>query len=137
MFEQDYLISMFVKFAEAIRLSMEKASGEERPAEAAEMIEGAIGAATDMDETVLLSLAPESIAGFLQVSGTDPQLAEYISRSLLLESRYFLEAGYAAKAETRESQAQAIADAFGFEIELEMLTEKEWEELFSEIPQEN
>lgn len=137
MFEQDYLVRIFVKFAEAIRLSMEKATGEERPAEAAELIESNIGEATDIDETVLLSLAPESIAGFLQVSGTEPRLAEYIARSLLLESQYLVEAGYAAKGQTREEQAHAIADAFGFPLEIEMLTEEEWEELFSEIPQES
>ncbi|MCL2826499.1 MAG: hypothetical protein FWD72_03750 [Eggerthellaceae bacterium] len=132
MFEQDYLMRILVSFAEAIRKSMMKAAGEEDPEGSAELIETAIGIATDLDGGVLLSLAPESIASVLLVSGTDPRVAEYVAQSLLLEARYLREAGNGQRADIREGQAHAIAEAFGFEIGLEELTPEEWDEFFSQ-----
>ena len=43
----------------------------------------ALGDATDLDGEALLSLAPESLASVLQVSGVDPHLTEYIALSLI------------------------------------------------------
>jgi len=131
MFEQDYLMRMLLQFMEAIRKSMLKAAGEQDSADSAKLLEAAIGDATDMDGDILLSLAPESIAGVLQVSGTDPRMAEYIAQSLLLEASYLRDAGNGDRADIRAAQAHAIADTFGFEIGLEELTEEEWEEFFS------
>jgi len=131
MFEQDYLMRMLLQFMEAIRKSMLKATGEQDSADSAKLLEAAIGDATDMDGDILLSLAPESIAGVLQVSGTDPRMAEYIAQSLLLEASYLRDAGNDERADIRAAQAHTIADTFGFEIGLEELTEEEWEEFFS------
>jgi len=132
MFEQDYLMRILVAFAEAIRKSMQKAAGEQDLLASAGLIETAIGDATDMDGGILLSLAPESIAGILQVSGTDPRVAEYIAQSLLLTASYLRDAGIIQRSEIREAQAHAIAEAFGFSIGLEELSEEEWEEFFSQ-----
>lgn len=132
MFEQDYIMRLLLQMAAAIQRSLEQAEKDKDPAGAAEALENTISSATDVDGAVLLTLAPESIAGVMQVSGTDPQVAEYISRTLLLESRYLLEAGYTQKSRLREEQAQAIAAAFGFTVEIEMLTEEEWEKFFAE-----
>lgn len=123
---------IFLQFAEAIRRSMEKANGTLDSASAAEMLEGAIGEATELDGGVLLSLAPESIASILQVSGTDPRVIEYIARSLLLESHYLEEAGQDEKAALRASQAQALADAYDIDLTEESISEEEFEALFEE-----
>lgn len=137
MFEQDYLVRILTQFAAAIRNSMLLATKDKRPRLAAEQLETSIGEATDIDGEVLLSLAPESIAGVMQVSGTDPKVAEYIARSLLLEAEYLREADLDQKADLREQQAYALGAAFGFEVALDMLTEEEWDEFFSEtIPEE-
>lgn len=137
MFEQDYIMRMLVQLAAAMRRSMVKAGKEHDPKSAAEQIEASISDATEIDGEVLLSLAPESIAGVIQVSGTDPKVAEYIARSLLLESQYLIESGQSQKAQVRKEQAVAISESFGFEISLDMLTEEEWEEFFSEVEPEN
>jgi hypothetical protein len=129
-FEQDYLMRMILQFTRAINRSMLKAAGEEDFEGSAKLIEAAIGDATDMDGDVLLSLAPESMAGVLHVSGTDPKIAEYIAQSLLLEASYLRDAELDARADLREAQARALAQSFGFEIGLEELTEEEWEEIF-------
>lgn len=132
MFEQDYLMRMMVALAEAIRRSMEKARGERDPAEAAQMIETAVSHATNLDGAVLLSLSPESIASVLQVSGTDPAMMEYLSRSLLLESEYLTEAGNHELAALRSAQAYALSDAYGFELSPEAVTQEALEEFLVE-----
>ena len=84
MLEQDYLMRIFLQFAEILRRSWFKARDEHDPKAAADMLEAAVGDAVDIDGATLLSLAPESMAGILQVSGTDPRVTEYVSRSLML-----------------------------------------------------
>lgn len=116
MFERDYLMRMLLAFYEAIVKSVQKGDDEDDPKEAADLLEEAIGSAVDMDGATLLTLAPESIAGVLQVSGTDPRVTEYIARSLLLASGYLAEAGEGALAGLRAAQARALADAYGFAL---------------------
>ena len=87
MFEQDYLMRIIAQLLGAIRRSMERAAGEEDPDGAARALDMALGDATDLDGEALLSLAPESLASVLQVSGVDPHLTEYIARSLMLSGR--------------------------------------------------
>lgn len=116
MLEQDYLMRIVLQFAEIIRRSWTKATDECDPKRAADMLEDAVGDAVDMDGEALLSLAPESIAAVMQVSGVDPRVTEYIARSLLLASGYLREAGEGALADVREGQARAIAESYGFDL---------------------
>ncbi|MEF9842046.1 MAG: hypothetical protein RR955_06030 [Raoultibacter sp.] len=130
MFEQDYLVRMFMQFMEAIRKSIRKAQDENDPEAAADLLEAVVGNATEIDGGVLLSLAPESIAGVIQVSGTDPRVAEYLVRTLLLESDYLQEANLPAKAQLRARQAQAIAVAYGIETEGDLISPEELDAFF-------
>ena len=114
MFEQDYLMKQLLAFFQALTRSWEQMEEEEDPQGAADTLEGAIGAATEMDGVALLSLAPESIAQIMQVTGIDPNVVEYVSRSLLLESVYLAKAGNVDLSQVRAAQAHAIADAYGF-----------------------
>lgn len=116
MFEQDYLMRLILQFFRGMVRSWELKEDEDDPELAAETLETAIGNATDMDAGVLLSLSPDSIAQVLQVSGTDPNVIEYVSRGLLLESVYLTDAGNAEMAAIRAAQARALADAYGFQL---------------------
>ncbi|MDO5116919.1 MAG: hypothetical protein Q4D34_00295 [Eggerthellaceae bacterium] len=116
MLQQDYLMRMILQFAEAIRLSLQKANGQKDPRAAAEMLEAAIGEATDIDGGILLGLAPESMVGIMQVSGTDPHLTGYIAHSLLMSSLYLQQANEPALAQLREKQARAVACAYGISL---------------------
>ena len=89
-----------------------------------------MGEATELDGAVLLSLAPESIASVVQISGTDPRAVEYICRSLLLEAEYLREAGKIDKAELRSQQAYALGDAYGIDLTDVSLDEDALEEFF-------
>ena len=116
MLEQDYLMRMLLAFYQAMNRSVERRKEGLDPKEALDILEDAIGSATDIDGKTLLSLAPESMASMLQVTGTDPRVAEYIGRSLLLSSQYQSQLRQTALAGVRAAQAQALADAFGFDL---------------------
>ena len=104
----------FLMFFKALTRSWEQMEEEEDAQGAADTLENAISAATDMDGAALLSLAPESIASIMQVTGIDPGVVEYIARSMLLESVYLQKAGNADLAAIRDAQARAIAASYGF-----------------------
>ena len=108
MLEQDYLMRILLQFAEAIRRSWARSVEDRDPRDAANMLERAIGDATDIDGATLLSLSPESIASVMQVSGVDPRVSEYIARSLLLASGYL--------AALRAEQARALAEAYDLDL---------------------
>ena len=116
MFEQDYLVRLLLQFFQGMLKSYERHKEQEDPEGAANMIEAAVGEATEMDGAVLLSLAPESIASVMKVSGIDPNVTQFVARSLLLESVYLTDAGNDALAMTRVGQARAIAAEYGFDL---------------------
>jgi hypothetical protein len=118
MLQQDYLMRMILQLIEAIMKSLETARGDAAdPQASADLLEAAIGTATDIDGGVLLSLEPESVVNILQVSGTDPRVVEYVGRSLFLESSYLDEASKSELAALRAAQAQALAHAYGFDLD--------------------
>lgn len=117
MLQQDYLMRMFTALAVAIRESIMRAQGDEDPEGAAELLEAALDNTTEIDGSLLLQMAPESFVSMIQLSQTDPELIGYISRTLMLESQYLREAGLDAKSQLRAGQAQALAHAYGFEVD--------------------
>lgn len=132
MLQQDYLVRMLMRLAEAISKSLAKAKDDDDPEEAAELLENAIGEATELDGAVLLSLAPESIASVVQISGTDPRVVEYIARTLMLEASCLEDAGKSEKAALRNEQALALANAYGIDVSSVELSEEEFEAFFEE-----
>ena len=128
MFEQDYLVHLLLQFFRGLMRSNELRQEKDDPQSAADLLESAIGSATEMDGATLLSLAPESIATVMQVSGIDPDVTEFVARGMLLESVYLTDAGNLEKAAIRAAQARAIAAQYGFELpddpsDFESLTE--------------
>ena len=117
MLHEDYLVRMFLALAAAIKNSIIKARGERDPSGAAELIEAALSDASEIDGSLLLKLAPESMASMLELAGTDPKLAGYISRSLILESEFLTDAGQPEKASLRYRQGVALAETYGLIID--------------------
>ena len=116
MYERDYLMRLIYQLVESIRHSWVVAQKKDDPQGAAELLEAAIGEATEIDGAVLLALAPDSMASVLLVSGTDPRVVEYVARSLLLASSYQRDAGNDGVADLRKDQASALARAYGIEL---------------------
>lgn len=132
MFQQDYLLRMFLQLATAMRESLQRARGDKDPVAAAQMLDKTLEDATEMDGSLLLRMAPESMAAMLQISQPDPLLMEYVARTLLLSSEYLSEAGESAQAELRKGQAYAVAQAFGIQLNDESIQPEELEQFFEE-----
>ena len=111
MLQQDYLMRLFLQFAEGIRRSMDY--GKHDPNEASESLEDAISRALDMDADVMLGLEAESFSSIVHISGTDSRVVEYVVRSLALEAFYLEQAGRTGRSDLR--QACALARAYGVE----------------------
>ena len=116
MFERDYLMRLILGFFQSVCIVVRRAEKEKDPEGAADLLERAIGDATELDGDVLLSLSPDSIASILQVSGTDPKVVGFVAHALLLESHYLMMACDFARAELREQQARALAEAYGVDL---------------------
>ena len=116
MFEQDYLVRLLLQFFQGIAKSIERRTEHEDPQAAADLLETTIAEALDMDATTLLALAPDSTAQIMRVSGIDPNVTQFVARSLLLESVYLEEAGNNALSTLRAGQARAIAAEYGFDL---------------------
>ena len=114
MLEQDYLMRQLLQFFKAMVRSNELNWKDEDPQGAADALEDAISNATEMDGVALLSLSPDSIASIMRVTGIDPNITQFVARSMLLESVYLRKAGKNALAQVREDQARAIADEYDF-----------------------
>ena len=113
MLQRDYLVQLITQFIEAIIRSRTVAGKEDNPLLAADLLEAAVEQALDMDGVALLSLAPESFAAILSVSGVDPALIEYIAHALQQESEYLEQAESHELAQLRLLQAQALFDTYG------------------------
>lgn len=118
MFEHDYLIRMFMQLFEGISRAMQRAGrGEVSPEQAAQMLEDTLEHATTVDGGVLLSLTPDSMADILDVSGTDPRVAEYVGRTLYLEADYLDQCEKNELATLRREQARALGKHYGFSLD--------------------
>ena len=114
--QQDYLMQLIEQFTTAIRRARSRAEGEDYQA-AADAMDAAITSATGIDASTLFSLSPESIAAILSVTGVDPNVTEYIAKSMQLQSHFLGKAGDAFSSDLRLRQAEAIASAYGFTLE--------------------
>ena len=116
MLEQDCLMRLLLQFFKAMVRARELKIQQNSPLDAADALEEAIGNAVDIDGAALLSLSPDSIADIMKVTGTDPNVTQFIARSMLLESVYLNEGGNEELSSTRFAQAHAIARSFGFQL---------------------
>lgn len=137
MFQSDYLMRMFLALAVAIRQSIERARGEKDLEGATAMLEQAFSQATEMDGSLLLKMSPESFAVMMEMSGTDPALVGYLSRTLLLEGQYLSELHNEEMATLRTNQAHALANAFNMPLEEGCLEPEALEEFFEANSLEN
>lgn len=114
MFEKDYLMNLLMTFFRALMRANERRQEKDDPEMASKMLEGAIQEAVEIDGAALLALSPESIAQVMRVSDVDPNVTQFVARSLLLDSVYLTQAGKIEEAGLRAGQAHAIAQEYGF-----------------------
>ncbi|WP_124060405.1 hypothetical protein [Gordonibacter sp. Marseille-P4307] len=113
MYEKDYLMRQILQFVEALTKTRIQEERELDPLDSARSIEDAFSRATDLDGPAMLSLAPESMASVLDVSGVEPRIVRYLAHGLLLESVYLQQGGENQLADLRAAQARALASRYG------------------------
>ena len=114
---QDYLMRYIQQFVEALVRSATRVEEHQDFQGAARSLDNAVANAADMDVEVLLGFAPESLASIVNVMGVDPRLVEYMARSLVLAGDYYGRAGSMDVSLLRVQQGQALANAFGIDLD--------------------
>ncbi len=133
MLEEDYIIRLLMNFFAGIRRCIEREEERRQPSEAARELDTLVGDAVDLDPDMLLTLTPDSAAGLLKISGVDPRVVEYVSRTLLLSSSYYSEAGENDLAGLREQQAHALAEVFNCDLPDEPVSNESMQEFLDNV----
>ncbi len=137
MLEEDYIMRLLMNFFAGIRRCIEREEEKRQPSEAARTLDTLVGDAVDLDPDMLLSLTPDSAAGLLKMSGTDPRVVEYVSRTLLLSSSYYSEAGEGELADLRQQQAHALAEVFDYDLPDEEVSGESMQKFLDDVEELN
>jgi len=113
-FENDYLMRIILQFVAALQRALRE--NRASPVAEAQDLEALVGNAVNIDARLFFSLAPESMVSMLQLGDFDPQLGGYVLRSMYLEAELLDESDQPDKAQLRREQADAIAQAYGFDV---------------------
>ena len=135
MFENDYLMRIILQFVAAMQRAMREQNM--RPEEKAADLEQLVGEAVNIDSRLLFSLAPESLVSMLQIGDFDESIGGYVLRSIYLEADILEEAGMKERADLRRSQANAIAQAYGFNVTPDDVSVEALEEFLNKQPQQD
>ncbi len=129
MFENDYLMRIILQFVAALQRALRE-TGVRPEAKAADL-EQLVGEAVNIDARLLFSLAPDSLVSMLQLGDFDEGLAGYVLRSIYMEADLLDEAGMPERARLRRAQADAIAQAYGYDISPADVTPEALEEFLN------
>ena len=114
MFENDYLMRIILQFVAALQRALREQNV--RPEEKAADLEVLVGEAVNIDARLLFAMAPESLVTMLQIGDFDEKLGGYVLRSIYMEADLLEQAGQTERADLRRAQADAIAQAYGFDV---------------------
>ena len=114
MFQNDYLMRIILQFVAALQRALREQNM--KPEEKAGDLEQLVGDAVNIDPRLLFSLAPESLVAMLQIGDFDEHIGGYVLRSMYMEAEILEEAGMLERASLRRAQADAIAQAYGFNV---------------------
>lgn len=115
MLHRDYLLEVIEQFVSTVSQALARALLE-RDLDAAVEVEEAIAELVQLDPETAMSLAPESLVIMMQLSGTGDAVAGYAAYALNRLGDAYERMGDAELATMRHDQAQAVADAFGADI---------------------
>lgn len=115
MLQKDYILEMIEQFVKGVVESLRRALDKADPAAAVEA-EGAVAALVDLDPEVAMQLAPDSLVTMMSLSGVGDSVADYAAYTLSLLAHAYDGMGDHGTAAMRRAQAQAIADAYGYDF---------------------
>ena len=116
MLHRDYLLEVINQFVTSISRALARALLE-RDFEAAGEVEEAVADLMQLDADTAMALAPDSLVTMMMLSGTGDAVAGYAAYALNRLGEAYENMGEVDLAEVRREQAQAIADAFGANVD--------------------
>lgn len=115
MLQRDYILEMIEQFLKVVVASLGRALAKADP-RSAEEAEAAVATLVDLDPEVAMQLAPESLVTMMQLSGIGDSVADYVAYTLSMLGHAYDGMGDHATAAMRREQAQAVADAYGYDF---------------------
>ena len=115
MLQRDYILEMIEQFVKGVVESLRRALAKADP-EAAVEAEEALAGLVDLDPEVAMQLAPESLVTMMSLSGIGDSVADYAAYTLSLLAHAYDGMGDHETAAMRRAQAQAVADAYGYDF---------------------
>ena len=116
MLHRDYLLEVIEQFVSTVSQALARALLE-RDLDSALEVEEAIAELVQLDPETAMSLAPDSLVIMMQLSGTGDAVAGYAAYALNRLSDAYERMGDVGTANMRRDQAEAIAEAFGADID--------------------
>ena len=116
MLHRDYLLEVIHQFVTSISRALARALLE-HDFEAAGEVEEAVADLMQLDADTAMALAPESLVTMMMLSGTGDAVAGYAAYALNRLGDAYENMGEVDLADVRREQAQAIADAFGANVD--------------------
>ena len=114
--KSDYLMDMVARFCYAVLRGIDaRRAGD--AFEAREDFESVVGGVLDMDASCALALSSSSLVTMMQLSAVDETLVVYCEYALMQAADTY-EAADPGIAQLRREQAQALADAYGFDADV-------------------
>ena len=114
--KSDYLMDMVARFCDAVLRGIDaRRAGD--TFEAREDFESVVGGVLDMDASCALALSSSSLVTMMQLSAVDETLVENCAYALMQAADTY-EAADPGIAQLRREQAQALADAYGFDADV-------------------
>ena len=110
-YRSDYILRLIEQMGSAIRLAFERFRGGGDADESLGMIHDAIGLAVDMDPSLFLTLAPQSMVSLVEISGFDDRLVGKMAEALMLEADILESRGLLVEAGVRREQSTALLHA--------------------------
>jgi hypothetical protein len=116
MIHKDYLLEIVAKFVEAV-LDLLRTAVVDGDVEAAKEAEDAVAALLDLDPQTAMMLSPDSLVTMMLLTGMGDGLAGHVAYVLDRVGDAYDAAGDETTAQLRWDQAQAVADAFGCDLD--------------------
>ena len=116
MLQRDYILEIIEEFVNTVVVTLRRALVE-HDLEAADQTEEAVAGLLDLDPSIALELAPDSLVTMMILTGIADSVAAYVSYTLGRLADVYDDAGEAQLADLRRAQAQAVSESFGCSVD--------------------
>lgn len=110
-FEDDSAVHTMERMQALLRLAFRRLGEGAGGEEPMELTTEAVGLAVDVDPTLFLSMAPQSMVSLLELSGLDSGLVRTVAEALEVQAEILESEGSLIEAGVRREQAGALLDS--------------------------